>query len=299
MVADSTLAEPLTGIAAGVPYLAFPPPDPARPAPMVVGLHAFEPPRSESALAGTLPLFGLPAWRFYLGLPLFGHRLPEGGVPEVNRLGQEDYLSRLYGPVVEQAAAELPRAVAELRRSFPVPEAPLGLLGVGAGGAAVFLALAESDLPVDAVGVVNPVIDPAQVLAARERHLGVAYEWNDRSREIATWLDFTERAEELASRRPRTPLLIVNGEQDEVIRPGHGRLLHDALASHHRPHTLRHVVVPDLAHALGPEPGLDPAPPTPGTVLADRALAEWFHTHLVSDAPAAVPPAPRSATADQ
>ncbi|UOE22172.1 alpha/beta hydrolase [Thermobifida halotolerans] len=251
---------------------------------MVIGLHAFEPPRSEAALAGTLPLLGLPVWRFYLGLPLFGHRLPEGGVPEVNRLGQTDYLIQLYGPVVEQAAAELPRVVAELRRSFPVSEAPAGLMGVGAGGAAVFLALAEGDLPVGAVGVVNPVIDPAQVLAARERHLGITYHWSDKSREIATWLDFTERAEELASRDPQPPMLIVNGEHDEIIRPGHGRLLHDALASRHLPHTLRHIVVPDLAHALGPEPGLDPGPPTPGTVLADRALAEWFHAHLLSGA---------------
>jgi len=295
VVAHSTLAEPLTGTVAGVPYLAVPPPDTAQPAPMVVGLHAFEPPRSEAALAGTLPLLGLSAWKFHLGLPLFGHRLPEGGVPEVNRLGQEDYLLRLYGPVVEQAAAELPRVIDELRRSFPVSAAPPGLMGVGAGGAAVLLALTESDLPVGAVGLVNPVIDPAQVLAARERHLGITYTWSEQSRRIAACLDFTERAEELASRRPRTPLLIISGEHDEIIRPGHGRLLHDALASRHRPHTLRHIVVPDLAHALGPEPGLDPAPPTPGTVLADRALAEWFHTHLVADGqpePASAAPAP-------
>lgn len=43
---------------------------------------------------------------------------------------------------------------------------------------------------------------------------------------------------------------------------------------------MRHAVVPDLAHTLGPEPGLQPGPPTPGGVLADRALTEWFHRHL-------------------
>lgn len=280
MAANSTLAEPLTGTVAGVPYLAVPPPDPERPAPVVIGLHAFEPPRSETALAGTLPLIGLHAWKFYLGLPMFGRRLPEGGVSEVNRLGQTDYLIQLYGPVVEQAAAELDRVVAEIRRSFPVTDTPVGLMGVGAGGAAAFLALAETRLPVGAVGVVNPVIDPAQVLTARERRLGIAYQWTDKSREIATWLDFTDRVDELAAREPRTPLLVVNGEHDEVIRPSHGRLLYDALAAYHLPHSLRHIVVPELAHAMGPEPGLEPGPPTPGTVLADRALAEWFHTHL-------------------
>lgn len=282
VVADSTLSRTLTGIAAGVPYLAIPPPDPAPTVPIVVALHAFEPPRSEAALAGTLPLLGLPAWRFYLGLPLFGHRLPKGGVSEVNRLGREDYLLQLYSPVVRQAAAELPLAVAELRRSFSLADAPLGLMGVGAGGAAVFLALIESDLPVGAVGVVNPVIDPTHVLSARERPLGVDYTWDDQSRDAAAGLDFTERADELASRGPDTPVLIVNGEHDEIIRPSHGRLLHDALSPHHQPHTLRHVVIPDLAHTLGPEPGLDPGPPTPGTVLTDRALTEWFHTHLIA-----------------
>lgn len=279
MAADSTLAEPLTGTVSGVPYLVVPPPDTGRPAPIVIGLHALEPPRSEAALAGALPLAGLPAWKFYFGLPLFGRRLPDGGVPEVNQRGQTDYLVHLYGPVVEQAAAELGRAVAELRTLFPVTDGPIGLMGVGAGGAAAFLALAESDLAIGAVGVVNPVIDPSQVLAAREQRLGVAYPWGEESREIAAWLDFTDRAEDLA-REPRTPLLIINGRYDEVIRPGHGQLLHDALAPYHRPHTLRHIVLPDLAHAIGPEPGLAPAPPTPGTVLADRALTEWFHLHL-------------------
>ncbi|TDQ55334.1 alpha/beta hydrolase family protein [Actinorugispora endophytica] len=288
MVADSTLADPLTGTAAGVPYLAVPPVDTSRPAPMVIGLHAFEPPRSEAAMAGALPLFGLHAWKFYFGLPLFGHRLPQGGVPEVNRLGQTDYLIQLYGPVVEQAAAELDRTVAELRNTFPVADGPAGLMGVGAGGAAALLALAEGDLPISAVGVVNPVIDPTQVLAARARRLGVTYHWSEKSREIATWLDFADRADELSARTPRTPLLIVNGGHDEIIRPSHGRLLHDALAAYHLPHTLRHIVIPDLAHTMGPEPGLEPGPPTPGNVLADRALAEWFHLHLGTGAEATV-----------
>ncbi|GLU47238.1 prolyl oligopeptidase family serine peptidase [Nocardiopsis ansamitocini] len=284
MVAESALAAPLTGTAAGVPYIAVPPPDTSQPAPMVVALHAFEPPRSEMALAGTLPMSGLQAWKFYLGLPLFGQRLPDGGVPEVNRLGQTDYLIQLYGPVVEQAAAELSRVVTELHQTFPVLDEPLGLMGVGAGGAAAFLALAESGLPIGAMGVVNPIIDPTQVLAARERRLGVTYHWSEKSREIAAWLDFAGRADELATRRPQAPLLIITGQHDEVIRPGHGQLLHDALAPHYRARTLRHIVVPDLAHTMGPEPGLEPGPPAPGNVLADRALTEWFQLHLTADA---------------
>ncbi|RNL82978.1 alpha/beta hydrolase family protein [Halostreptopolyspora alba] len=285
MVADSTLAQPVTGSAAGVPFLAVPPAvtnDPDTPAPPIIALHAFEPPRSETALAGTLPLASLPAWRFYLGLPMFGARLPEGGVAEINRRGQEDYLIQLYGPIVEQASAEVARVVTELGDRFPIHDGPVGIMGVGAGGTAALLALAESKLNIGAAGVVNPIIDPTPVLAAREYRLGVAYEWTDSSREVAGWLDFVARAGDLAGRKPQVPLLIVNGGQDEVIVPDHGRRLHDSLASSYPQSGIRHLVIPDLAHTMGPEPGLEPGPPAPGNVLADRALMEWFHLHLTS-----------------
>ncbi|MDA0565872.1 alpha/beta hydrolase [Streptomonospora sp. S1-112] len=265
---------------AGIPYLAVPPALPVADAPMVVALHAFEPPRSEIALAGTLPLASLPAWRFYLGLPMFGARLPEGGIAEVNRRGHDDYLIELFGPVVEKAAAELPRAVAGLRELHPVGDTPAGLLGVGAGGAAALLALADNRVPVGAAGLVNPIVDPRPVLAARERRLGVDYAWTDTSRGVAAWLDFTARAAEICARRPQPPLLIVSGGQDDVMPPERTRALHDALATGYIPQALRHIVVPDLAHTMGPEPGLQPGPPEPGGVLADRALVEWFHTHL-------------------
>ncbi|MBB4934671.1 pimeloyl-ACP methyl ester carboxylesterase [Lipingzhangella halophila] len=285
MVADSTLAQPISGTAGGVPFLAVPPAitnDPNDPTPVIVALHAFEPPRSETALAGTLPLASLPAWRIYLGLPMFGARLPEGGVAEINRRGQDDYLIQLYGPIVEQASAEAARVVAELRDRFPIHDGPVGLMGVGAGGAAALLALAESKLNIGAVGAVNPIIDPTPVLSARERRLGVAYEWTESSREVASWLDFAARAGDLAGRQPQAPLLIINGGQDEVIVPDHGRKLYEALAPKYPPTGIRHIVVPDLAHTMGPEPGLEPGPPAPGNVLADRALMEWFHLHLTS-----------------
>ncbi|MFD0773315.1 alpha/beta hydrolase family protein [Streptomonospora algeriensis] len=291
MRADSTPTQPTTGTAAGIPFVAVPPAVAADKAPMILALHAFEPPRSEAALAGTLPLASLPAWRFYLGLPMFGARLPEGGVAEVNRRGQSDYLIELYGPVVEQAAAELPRAVKDLRERFPVADSAIGLMGVGAGVSAGLLALAESRLPIAAAGTVNPIIEPRAVLSARERRLGIPYTWNDTSHEVAAWLDFAARADDIAARRPQPPLLIVSGQQDDVIAPERGRALHDALAPNYPAQALRHIEVPDLAHTMGPEPGLEPGPPAPGNVLADRALAEWFHTHLTA-APPTAPTAP-------
>ncbi|WP_150240146.1 alpha/beta hydrolase family protein [Nocardiopsis quinghaiensis] len=285
MVADAgTLSQPVTGTAAGVPFLALPPANGDVPAPLVLGLHAFEPPRAESALAGTAPMAPLPAWRVYLGLPLFGARLPEGGVAEVNRRGESDYLVELFGPVVEEAAAELHRVTAELRAAFPVTDDPVGLVGVGAGAAAVLLSLAEGRVPVGAAAVINPVVDPALVIAARERHTGAHYEWTEQAWNTRGWLDFGSRAEEVA--RNGVPLLVVSGGQDEVVPPEYGRSLHDALASHVPGHALRHIVVPDLAHSIGPEPGLRPGPLTPAGVLTDRALTEWFHLHLTSSSQA-------------
>lgn len=304
---------PVTGTAAGIPFVALPPAAGVHPAPLVLGLHAFEPPRGEAALAGTVPMASLPAWRVYPGLPLFGARLPEGGVREIGRRGESDYLMELFGPVVEGAAAELPRLVAELRSLFPITDDPVGLVGVGAGASAALLSLAEGDLPVGAAALINPVADPAPVLAARERNHGTPYAWTEESLAVRERFDFTARSADVA--QDRVPTLIVSGGRDDVLPPEHGRDLHDALRAEFlgtaeqeeqaqgRPgrggrrarrdtpvpvspegtnHVLRHIVIPDLAHAIGPEPGLEPGPLTPGGVLADRALTEWFHRHVTA-----------------
>lgn len=292
MVVDTTgptTTAPVTGTVAGVPFLALPPAAATEgPAPLVVGLHAFEPPRSQAALAGAIPMAPLPAWRIHLGLPQFGARLPEGGVAEINRRGEQDYLLELFGPVVEEAAAELPRVTDELRAVFPVADTPVGLVGVGAGATAALLALAETRLPVGAAAVINPIVDPAHVVAAREHRTGAPYQWSAQAHRARGWLDLTAHAETLS--RTGVPVLIVNGGLDEVSPPEHGRALHDALqgalarsgTARAPEHALRHIVVPDLAHAIGPEPGLEPGPLTPAGVLTDRALTEWFHLHLTS-----------------
>lgn len=299
MVVDTqTITTPHTGTAAGVPFLALPPAaEPREPAPLILGLHAFEPPRSEAALAGAIPMVALPAWRVYLGLPLFGSRLPSGGVAEVNRRGERDYLVELFGPVVEEAAAELRKVDTALRSLLPISDTPTGLVGVGAGGTAVLLALAEKRLSVGAAAAINPIIDPTPLMAARERRTGTPYRWDTQAQGTREWLDLTARTTEI--RDAATPLLIINGGQDEVSPPEHGRAFHDDLlarfderdgehggespvhgAGQSHEHALRHIVVPDLAHSIGPEPGLEPGPLTPAGVLTDRALTEWFHQRL-------------------
>jgi hypothetical protein len=164
----------VTGIAAGVPFLAIPPTSAQEPAPMIIAWHAFEPPRSEAALAGAFPLHQVEAWRCYLGLPFFGERLPRGGVAEVNRRGQEDYLTLLFEPAVEQAAHEAAAAVRELCDRFPVLPGHLGAVGVGAGASAALLCAVRGVPPLAALALVNPVVGPPPGAAARARGGGGA-----------------------------------------------------------------------------------------------------------------------------
>src|SRR4051794_15168687 len=108
--------EPVGGVAAGVPFLAVPPEDPTRAdMPVVVAWHLMDPPRTEAALAAALPLLGLDAWKLYFGLPMTGQRLPAGGQAELMRLGYEDAVLNLQGPIATQGAAEFLPALNELR----------------------------------------------------------------------------------------------------------------------------------------------------------------------------------------
>ncbi len=65
----------------------------------------------------------------YLGLPMTGARAPAGGQKKFARLGAEDFVCKLAGPMVEQAFTEFPAAVMALRGRLPLDEGPIGLLG--------------------------------------------------------------------------------------------------------------------------------------------------------------------------
>jgi len=105
----SATSSPVSGTAAGVPFLALPPTGGTRPgASVVVAWHLMDPPRTEAAFAAALPLAGLDAWRIYLGLPMCGARLPAGGQDELMRLGYADAVLNLQGPIAAQGAEESP-----------------------------------------------------------------------------------------------------------------------------------------------------------------------------------------------
>src|SRR5450432_2720341 len=102
-----------TGTAAGVPYLAFPPSTPGACAPVVIAWHLLDPPRTPAAFAAAIPLDGLDAWRIYLGLPMTGDRMIEGGPDEFMRLVFADGVLNVHGPITAQAKAEFEPALAE------------------------------------------------------------------------------------------------------------------------------------------------------------------------------------------
>jgi len=264
-----------TGTAAGVPYIAFAPREPAKDTPLVVILHLMDPPRSERAMAAALPLEGIDAWKAYLGLPMMGERAPAGGFEEIQRLAFEDGLQKLLAPVVEQAAAELPAAVTDLRQQLSA-DGPLALVGGSAGGAAVLLALMQGVIEVSAAAVVNPATSARAVVEASEKLFGFTYIWTDAGNAKADELELPMRAHELA--RWQIPLRLVVGEDDDLKGlPIASRALTDKLAEgYDEAGKVSFVAIAGLGHALANEPGIDPEPRNGGARRVDESITEWL-----------------------
>lgn len=277
----------LTGVASGVPYVALAPegePDrETRATPLVVVWHLADPPRTETAMAAALPLAGLEAWRVYLGLPLHGSRMPDGGLDAYFRLGYEDAVLKVFDPVCRQAVEEFPAALAALRDQLPLGDGPLGLVGGSIGALVALSVLTEIDLPVRAMALASPAIRLASVVAANERRFSVTYPWTEQSRAAADRLDFVASADQIA-RRDAAVQLIVGALDDEGFRTP-AEQLWQAL-SRHAPERTALTTIPEMGHLLAEEPGLDPAPQTPHAQRVDAEMTGWFQRHLTSARPA-------------
>jgi hypothetical protein len=283
-----------TGVAAGVPYLAVPPiHDTDDPAPVVVAWHLMDPPRTEAAFAAALPLDGLDAWRIYLGLPMCGARMPAGGPDELMRLGFEDAVLNLQGPVATQGAEEFPAAFAALREQLGLADdAALALVGGSMGSAVALLVLSESApaarLQISAAVLVSPMVSLRPAVDALGRRYGVEYPWGPDSLEVARRLDFVSRADELAGAGQPAVQLIVGAEDDVAGFQEPARQLRDALAQRYAdPSRAGLVVVSGMAHPLAEEPGAEPAPQTPHAEAVDQHAVGWLSAHL--HAPASRP----------
>ena len=260
------------------------PPEGDDAAPVVVCWHGFGVPADARSLCRDLPLEGLHAWRVYLDLPHFGHRLPEIGPRELARRQAEDYLVELLWPVVSRAAEELPRVLSALDERLGGLRAPeTGLVGVSAGGTAVLHALAEEAVTgVRAAAVIGAPPDARSAVTAFERASGLDYAWTEEARRVAGRLDVAARAGRIAARDPPPSLLVVQGAADDVVRPDEGRALLDALLGAYGrmgrdTGRVEGTIVPGLGH--GPS-GRDPEAGVAASREADRRVAAWLGGRL-------------------
>ena len=278
-----TDATQITGLAAGVPFVAVPPiTGPSTTTPIVVAWHLMDAPRTEAAFAAALPLSGLDAWRIYLGLPMSGSRTPPGGDSELMRLGYEDAVLNLQGPITDQAAAEFGAAVADLRGQLALGDGPTGLVGGSIGAAVAQLVTAEGDLDIRAAVLVSPLVQLRPAVEAMARGYGVTYAWSEPSLEVARRLDFVARADDIAQRGQPAVLLVVGDEDDPDGVREPAQQLRESLASRYAdPERAELVVIPGMGHSLADEPGVEPAPQTTHAAEVDGHAVQWLRRHLV------------------
>ncbi|SFP39541.1 Prolyl oligopeptidase family protein [Amycolatopsis arida] len=274
--------EIVTGTAAGVPFTALPPAgDTDGPAPLIVTWHMLDAPRTDAAFAAALPMTGVPAWRVHLGMPMCGARMVDGRVDAVIELIREDPLMAYLAPFLSQAADEFPAALAALRDQLPVDDEPVAVLGGSLGGAVALEVLTTGRIPIRAVALVNPAVRIRSAVELIEAGFGQAYPWTAESHTTADELDYVARVAGGVAAQP--PLLLVSGERDHPAFRTDAAALVDALRERYaRPDDVELTTVPDLAHPLAEEPGLEPAPQLPVTKVVDDILTRWFLRQLTA-----------------
>ncbi|MEZ0367227.1 alpha/beta hydrolase family protein [Mycobacterium sp. pUA109] len=252
-----------------------------RNAPIIVLYHGFGPPNSPQDMADAFPLEALDANLAYIGLPMFGERLPAGGIDEVMQRQARDYLRQLLIPIVEQAADELAPIVTAITERTGA-NTKLGLLGFSAGGVVAAANLIRAQAPIQAAILVNTVNSPAAAVALSERLSGTTYPWDNDARAAAHRADLTAHAATVAARRSPPALLILHGADDEYATPDDARTLYHTLANAYLQsgHTdlVKLRVFDDVAHHLTGAnqhvEGLSPAGPL------NEAATAWLTAHL-------------------
>lgn len=274
--------EPITGIAAGVPFTALPPRAPVRGrAPLLVTWHMMDAPCTDAAFAAALPMRELPAWRVHLGMPLSGARSVDGGIDEVVRRARSDTMMSYVAPIVRQAAEEFAEARGELLERLGADPGPIGVVGGSLGGAVALRVLADGDVEVAAAALVNPAVTARSVVSLLEDATGRAYAWSPEAAEAAAELDFVARADDIAARGIQPPLLVASGASDYAVLRRDAADLVNALRRRYRdPGQVRLVEIAGLAHPLAAPPGVEPSPQLPAAQAVDVAMSSWFRRHL-------------------
>lgn len=276
------MPELTTGTAAGVPYVIIAPWTNDRSAPIVVAWHLLDPPRTEIALSAALPMQGLAAWRIYLGLPMSGSRLPEGGADEMMRRAFADPVINVHSPIAEQALAEFEPALGWIREHHGLTGTRVGVLGGSLGAAVAALVLTEGPVRIDAAVLVNPLIRLREGVNALSRFYEMTYTWTEESNAIADRLDFAARAGEIASRgEPAVRLIVGAQDKDDAFKQPATQVQRALAEAYADPSRVRLSFVEEMAHPLADEPGVDAAPQTAQAAEVDRLAVEWLNEHLV------------------
>lgn len=268
------MGEPITGMAAGVPYTALAP-DVDTDA-LIVTWHMLDAPRSNAAFAAALPLSGVPAWRVHFGMPYCGARMVDGSMDKGIELMREDPVLSYAAAFVHQAVSEFPAALAEARSQLGIGAGFLGVLGGSLGGMVVLRNLALHEIPINAAALVNPAVRVRSMITLIESAFGVTYPWSAESVAAADLLDFVSHVDDVAA--AEAPVLLVSGENDfPEFRVDAAELI-TALAG--RGLAAELTTVADLAHPLADEPGIEPSPQRATTKIVDEAIRQWFRRHL-------------------
>lgn len=238
--------------------------------PPILLWHGFGPPASERALMEALPLDDVPALKVYLGLPQFGARERPGGREDMIRRQTEDLGKLVFEPVVVGAAQELPSVITALQQLSCLRERDkVGLFGFSAGGAAALFALAERQVPIESVVIVNASTGLTASVEAYERATKQQYKWSDHTRELARRTDAIQRAADIARDYPA--LLILQGSDDAMLMSKNAVALRDALAPYYNKsrdeRRLRLALVDGLSHGWADSDAIDEV---------RRAVADWF-----------------------
>jgi predicted esterase len=285
---------------AGVPVIVRPPANPSLKAPLIVLWHGAGIPNSEEELAEILPLEDVQAWKAYLGLPMFGKRLPVGGTDEIMRRQIEDYVLQSLLPVMEPAMQELPDVVRALQAKFSIDERQgIGLFGFSIGGLTALLTLVESSLPIttavfagvtkDLVSLVNNYerIVQAEYLTLKQQFPGLEkhYRWSAESEVAKQRLDFVARASDITQRQPTPAILFVHGSQDEIFAVSEVEELFAALAPYYEQtnqmQRLSMQTFKHLKHNLNWEAAKNSPEMQQDLAELQRVVTDWFKQHLL------------------
>jgi dienelactone hydrolase len=260
---------------------------------LVVLFHGFGPPASPRSLARALPLEKLPAVLAYVNLPLIADRLPAGGIEELKRVQEKDFVNGLFFPSIHGASAELPIIVREVAAEYHLDVGSgIGLFGFSAGGAAALLSLMESDVPVAAAAILNAPLSVNDNVRNWEHALHRRFQWDAAARAAADRYDVERRAGRIADRKPLPALLLMRGGADESFDTESVRRATSALQMAYRKKNEESKfavkVFPDMGHNFGPDANVTASAPTPVSDEIDDAVQHFFQLYLKS-APQACP----------